>query len=338
MKSKKQLISGSAAACAMLIIILDTKTAISGAQDGLNLCIQAVIPSLFPFLIFSGIIISCIQGSKSRFLRPLGRLCKIPQGSEPLLIIGLIAGYPVGAQLICESFKKGSISEKTAKRMLGFCNNAGPAFLFGMIAPQFSNPAIPWVLWLIHLVTAILVGCIMPGRQSEQCCISDSSTLTLVQSLQITVRTMAGICGWVILFRIILAFLNRWLFWMFDTDMQVLLSGLLELSNGCIRLKDVAKEGVRFLLASFMLAAGGLCVGMQTASVTQPLGTGLYFPGKTLQCMLAVSLSCFVEPLLFSAQEALLLSPAAFYMLITATAIHVYFLRKRTGIYDRITV
>ena len=38
---------------AMLALILDSKTALLGAQSGLDLCVRTVIPSLFPFFVIS---------------------------------------------------------------------------------------------------------------------------------------------------------------------------------------------------------------------------------------------------------------------------------------------
>ena len=329
MRNKRQILTGGAAAFAMLIIVLDTKTALGGARDGITLCVQTVIPSLFPFIVFSGIINSCILGSKLRLLRPLGQLCKIPDGSESLLLIGLIAGYPIGAQLIGESFRQGNLSKETANRMLGFCSNAGPAFLFGMIAQQFSHPVIPLLLWLLHIITAVAVGSVLPSVWNGSCELKNARPLTLVQSLPIALKAMSEICGWVILFRIALAFFDRWFFWRVDSDILVLVSGLLELSNGCVQLKNITSEGLRFVFASLMLAAGGLCVGMQTVSVTNGLGTGWYFPGKVLQSLLAVTLSCFVQPHLFPAGDAFLITPGVFYILLIVTAVYVWYLRKK---------
>ena len=48
----KRMIQGIVAAVGMLILILDTKTAILGAQNAIELCIFSVIPSIFPFLVF----------------------------------------------------------------------------------------------------------------------------------------------------------------------------------------------------------------------------------------------------------------------------------------------
>ena len=114
MEKRKWLFRTIPAICAMLIIILDTKTAMSGAIEGIQLCIWTVLPSLFPFFILSGIINSNLLGISIRPLRPLTKLCKIPKGGESLLLLGYFAGYPVGAQLITQEYYNGKLSAETA--------------------------------------------------------------------------------------------------------------------------------------------------------------------------------------------------------------------------------
>ena len=287
------------AAWAMLIIILDTKTAIIGASSGLELCIRTIIPSLFPFIFLSGIINNGLLGQKVTLLNPLGRLCKIPKGSESILLLGFLAGYPVGAQVITQAYRQKQLSEAAAIRMLGFCNNAGPAFLFGIFSVIFSNPVIPWVLWAVHIASALLVGYILPGNTAEICRIKPRTQVSIHTSLQNTIKTISIICGWILLFRIIICFCEKWFLWILPVEIQILFSGLLELSNGCIMLQRIPDEGIRFILASPILAFGGLCVAMQTSSVTQELNCGNYFPGKVLQTLLSLLLSLFLYPLLF---------------------------------------
>ena len=95
MKGQRKIITGILAALAMLMIILDTKTAIQGSREGIRLCLQTVIPALFPFFILSGIVNNFLWGKHLPLLHPLAALCKIPKGSESLLVLGLIGGYPV---------------------------------------------------------------------------------------------------------------------------------------------------------------------------------------------------------------------------------------------------
>lgn len=271
------------------------------------MCIRTVIPSLFPFLALSGLISSCLLGQRIGFLQPITRFCKIPNGAESLLVLGFLTGYPIGAQLITQAYRDKKISAVTARRMLGFCNNAGPAFLFGMLSPLFANSTTVWVLWVVHILSALLVSCILPASKVTSTTISPCNTKSFPESLQYAPKVIAGICGWVVLFRILLGFCNRWFLWLFPPAIQVLISGLLELANGCVLLQNIPQEGVRFLLAATILSFGGLCVGMQTVSVTTGLGTGWYFPGKVLQTVISLLLCTFLQPILFSASESIIL-------------------------------
>lgn len=303
MKKQSILSKGILAACAMLVIILDTKTAIISAREGVELCICTIIPSLFPFFVLSSIINSCLLGQHFRLFQPLGRLCKIPKGTESLLILGLIAGYPIGAQLIAQSYQEGKLTKSAARRMLGFCNNAGPAFFFGIASPLFTSAKTIWILWGVHILSALVTGYVLPSEITKPVQISSSAGISFPAALQKALRTTGTICGWVLLFRVVLGFCNRWFFWLFPVSLQILLSGFLELSNGCVLLHNISSEGMRFLLAGTMLSFGGMCVGMQTFSVTEGLGTGWYFPGKVFQTTFTVLLCLLLQPVLFSGAE-----------------------------------
>ena len=103
MGRKRKPYTGIWAAAGMLLLILDARTGFQGAAEGIRLCISSVIPSLFPFFVLSMVLTGAIAGSTWRGLRPLGRLCGLPKGAESLLVVGLMGGYPVGAQSIAQA-------------------------------------------------------------------------------------------------------------------------------------------------------------------------------------------------------------------------------------------
>ncbi len=312
----------------MFVLILDTKTAIAGAQDAVNICLMTVIPSLFPFFVLSILLTDALTGWQSPLLKPLGRLCRIPAGSESILILGLLGGYPTGAQSVAQAHRAGQLSKTDAHRMLGFCNNAGPAFLFGMIAPAFPNSQCAWILWLIHIISCLLTGVILPGGSHNTAIITGSEKgISVTQAVESAIRVMGKVCSWIFLFRIILAFLERWFLWLLPTPARATVAGLLELSNGCIMLNDVSLPGLRFLLCAAMLGFGGLCVTMQTQSVTDSLG--MYFPGKLLQTVISIILAVLTQPLLFPPAEQTVVSPAIMIGCILLTAIVILILQKR---------
>lgn len=287
----RHLWMGTGASIGMLILILDGKTALEGARQGIELCLKTVIPSLFPFFLLSILLTSSFMGSSLRILRPLGRLCGIPKGAESILIAGFLGGYPVGAQTISAAYAGRQLRKEEAERLLAFCNNAGPAFLFGMAASLFPRQWMAWALWGIHVASAIMTALLMPGNSPQTVGGIPEKPISLSAALNSAIRVMAAVCGWVVLFRIVIVFLSRWMLWLLPATAQVALIGLLELSNGCCELISISNIGLRFLLCSEMLAFGGLCVTMQTISVTGGLSLRYYFAGKLLQTAFSLLLA-----------------------------------------------
>ena len=295
--AKKNIVAFSAVA--MLIMVLDAKTVLSGAQCALDSCIHTVVPSLFPFIFMSSLIAGNMSGYSPKILRPIGRLCRIPQGTEMVLLLGFIGGYPLGAQMISMAYKSGNLSRNTAHRMLGFCSNAGPAFIFGLIASKFHRNCIPWVIWLVHIVSSVITGILLPRTEASVRVQTSGDQISLTRALHKSITAMAAICGWIILFRVLIAFLQSWCLWLLPTEIGVMSRGLLELTNGCLALDMLPNESIRFLFANIMLSWGGLCVFMQTQHVTGGLGTGMYLRGKLLQSVCAFMLSLLISPILF---------------------------------------
>lgn len=297
MKPYRSLLPSALAGVGMFILIVDSRTALVGAEEGIDLCIRTVIPALFPFFVLATILTSSLIGTKSKLLRPIGRLCGIPKGAECILLTGLLGGYPVGAQCISQAYATGHLTKVDARRMLGFCSNAGPAFLFGMSGLLFSNKSVPFLLWMIHILSAIMTGIILPGKSNLQVTASPKVIFNTGETLQKSLRVTANVCAWVLLFRIILTFLERWFLWLLPRTGQIVIAGFLELSNGYIALSSIENECIRFFLASIFLSFGGICVLLQTVSVTGQAGLdlGLYFPGKLIQCAISAVISLCVS-------------------------------------------
>lgn len=307
---KQNLRTAIAAAMGMLVLILDGRTAISGAVDGINLCLTTLVPSLFPFFLLSILLTGALSGQAIPLLRPVAAACRIPRGTESLLAIGLLGGYPVGAQNVAVLHRSGRLSRRQAARMIAICNNAGPAFIFGVLGSMFSGRLVPWLLWIVHIVSALAVGLLLPAAEEQLPSQPPAKQLHITDALEQSVKVMALVCGWVILMRIVLAFLERWFLWLLPDAAQVATAGILELSNGCVRLAQIESEGLRFILAGGMLSLGGICVTLQTASVTDGIGMGYYFPGKILQCCISVLLCCILQPIFPESQRCFVFFPA----------------------------
>jgi len=282
-----------------LLFIRESRIVVSAAEDGIQLCIRSIIPSLFPFLLLSNIVTNSLYGSRIPYLSSITKYLGIPEGMESVIMLGFLSGYPVGAQSINTMYKMQMVTQRTAQRMLAYCNNAGPSFIFGILSSLFAEIKPLWTLWGIHVFSAIVVAIALAVKTSEHCQIPSKQSVNIAECLEHSIKSMAIICAWVVVFRIIISFLNALLNQLPKTII-ILLTGLLELTNGCIILNELPNQGLRYIFCALFLGLGGMCVGMQTISVTKDTGIGLYFPGKVLQASLSVLMAYMLQHALFS--------------------------------------
>jgi hypothetical protein len=282
---------GLGAGLGMLILILDSRTAVDAARESIQLLTQTVIPSLFPFFFLSNWLTSsgCCNFP---ILSYIGRFFRLPENCSYLLLPAFLGGYPSGAQAVSSAHENGQLTKEFAEYLLGYCSNAGPSFLFGILSGFFPEVWMCWALWGIHIAGALCAVWILPHSASEhhgaviQIQRKPFSEI-LVRSIKIT----ATVCGWVILFRILLAFADRWFLWIFPQPIKVFLTGLLELTNGCCQLGQIQDLRLRFILCSAMLSLGGLCVTMQTQSAVPALNMRYYYQGKGIQTIFSVCIA-----------------------------------------------
>lgn len=280
---------GLGAAAGMLILILDSRTALEAARESVQFVIQTIIPSLFPFFYLSG----WLTGSTFQSFGALSwiaRLFRMPDSCSNLLLPAFLGGYPSGAQAIASAQQQGQLSKESAERLLGYCSNAGPSFLFGILASCFPATWMCWTLWAIHISGALAAAWMLPPV-SDDCGKSTqwASVLTASEILLRSLKTTAVVCGWVILFRVLIAFLDRWCLWYFSQSFRVFMKGILELTNGCCALAQIQDIRLRFVLCAALLSLGGVCVTLQTKSVVNSLDLRYYYIGKGLQCIVSVT-------------------------------------------------
>ena len=281
---------------AFVVLILDSKTALQGGFEGVQMCLQALIPALFPFIFLCSWTSTKMCRVPLPFLLPIGKLCKLPKGGESTLLTGFLGGYPIGAQNVYQLWKSEILDTATAKRLLGFCSIAGPSFIFGVMGQLFSSAGICFLLWLTQILSAIFTGLLLPGSSPGSILTHGSKPISMSTALDNSIKAMVRICGWAVLFKIIISVLDRWVLWAVSDDLKVLFTGFFELSNGCLALGSVEGIGSQFVIAAALLSFGGLCVYMQTCSVTKELGAGSYLTGKLIQSLIATILSILFLP------------------------------------------
>lgn len=310
MKLRKILFFVLIAACAVGLLLFPAQSA-QAVRDGMSLCFQTIIPSLFPFFVLSSLFISCgAADAFSHALRGVMRpLFGLSGAGASALALGFIGGYPVGARTVAELFNAGAISREEAERLLGFCNNAGPGFILGMCAGAvFHSPRTGLYLYLCHVASAVLTGMLLrrslPHRRQTHHSESISSAAASLSSLfpaavQGALSGILNVCAFVVLFMVLLRlFLLLLPPALSGNPLYPLLLGFVELSNG-VAVLSCSRLG--FVLCAVLLAWGGLSVHAQTLSVldASTLSMRWYWRGKIMQAVLSVPLAWVVSYRIF---------------------------------------
>lgn len=283
-------VKGLLAALGMTVLILDPKTALKGATEGITSCISTVIPSLFPFILLNCWLNGSVAVESDRMPEGITKIAGLPKGCGPILVGAILGGYPVGAQAVYRAYSSGTLDKENAEKALAYTNNAGPAFIFGMAGHIFPSGAAPWFLWGIHILSALMVRLII-GPIRGDLDRNDRPSGRDPDIVLSTSKIMCSICAWVITFRIIISYLEIWTGKFATVTVRTVLFGSLELVNGCCSLPEVTDVRLRFVILSGLLAFGGICVMMQTVSVVRELSTGYYLTGKLLQTVFSIIIS-----------------------------------------------
>ena len=320
MNQRKNLFTGLLWFSILLLLIFDSRTALSAASEGIQLCLKTLIPSVFPFIFIGGFLCAAISTIRFPLLE---KWLKIPPYGLGYLLTGLICGYPVGAKTLQDAYRCGQIDRSTASRMCCFCNNAGPAFIIGVLSSVFSSWKIGLIIWMIQILSAVITGMLIPSNTESDVCIPNTSEITVHLQMKHTLSAVASICGWVILFKIILSYMDICIMPSMPKLTQCLLAGFLELANGLCMLCVIQSNALRFIVASILLSFGGVCVYFQTKSVATELVGKHYILCKALQSLISICLSMIAGYFLYGLEQPILTASP---LLITATVIVVFLL------------
>ena len=281
-------------AASMFVLILFPDVGIHAISDSIELCLKTVIPCLFPFFFLTSILNNSLNGLNIPLLKGMTKYLRIPAGGESILLLGLTGGYPVGAKLVGDLYHDGKLDRVSAERLLCYCSNSGPAFIFGLIGTAFPSVIYPLLLWVIHILSAIATGWILPKPSQRNLCIKSATSVSVSDTLYGSLKTTSVVCGWIVLCKVFISYIMEVCGSQLPDCVNVYLIGILELSNGCVKLCEIPSISTRFLICNALLAFGGICVILQTAAVTKGLDIRFYLIGKTIQMCISTVIAAIV--------------------------------------------
>lgn len=284
-------------------------------QKGLSLCARAVVPSLFPFMVLSELLVSSGAGEwlLSPIASPLGRLLGLSRAGCCAVVLGLVCGFPVGARCAILAYEKGTVSKSECERAIACSSIPSSAFLVGTVGTMlWQNAKFGVFLYISVVISALLSGFLLyvwqKKRQKREEALSAPSPFCIrfdgkmfTSAIRNATMNTLLISAYVVFFFTLTGavglILDRFAA---SGGVQALLGSVLELSGGVSAASGLANRYLAMLLTGAAVGWSGISVHCQMLSLCEGHDISLrpYLIAKLLQtvgCVAMVSLFSVIQ-------------------------------------------
>lgn len=289
---------------AMCLSTLFSPVISEGVRSGISFCISVIIPSAFPFMILADLLLYFMHFEKIKAARELFfRLFKINGYAISVLLTGLISGFPIGAKLARELYISGKISKKECERLIGFSNNASPAFVisgigFGLLGSLKTGV----FLYFISVISSLTAGLIWALFAKREICVACdySNSFSFTNSIKSATKATLNICGFICFFSVIIDLLCK----IIKSELALaVISSFLEVGNASRFITELnLSYTIKLPLLAFAISFSGISVLFQSKSILSDtdISMKIYYVMKLFSGILSASLT-FLSISLFGA-------------------------------------
>lgn len=257
----------------IVLYLYDAETVSLSVHNSLTLCFTSIIPSVYPCMVLSGLLV--ILGGGDLFGRLFGnvsvKVFKLSAPAASAVILGAVCGFPIGAATATALYKQGRISRYELERMIGFVSLPSPAFVINAVGvSMLKNKHCGIVLYFVLLSVSVMTGIVsgVLGKKHDYCLSNRAQNKSLTISDAVTVISdstvsVLKICGYVVMFSSLASVISSLL--RLPPLVCAVLNGILEFSSGCSQ-ASLLNNGASFALCGAFLGWCGFGVHFQVMS------------------------------------------------------------------------
>ena len=311
------------ASAAFLLFLIRSSVAIKYMKKGLDLCAGAVIPSLFPFMIISELLIQSGVGQRvGRLLvKPTRLLFGISEAGACAFVLGAICGFPIGTKTLCSLYDRGEISSREFSRALTFCNNPGSAFIISAVGVSLlGSVELGITLYGCVLLSAVIVGVferIFFGKIGDGQSKSGYSAIAFerkgaievfTSAIQSSAISMVTVCAYVVFFSSFVGCIGSIIAQAaIPSAVTAMIFGFFEISSGMGAAVEVGSPLVAVILCAAGAGWSGLSVHFQIITICSGRGVSFkpFFIAKAAQGLICAALMWVALKIFPFSEEAL---------------------------------
>ncbi len=239
------------------------------ALEGLKLAINVIIPTAFPFMIFSDFASRHFEFEKNSFFSSLfERVFKVSRVGISAFFSGMAGGFPIGAKCALKLYDDGKISKCECKRLMSFSNIASPAYVISAVGISLLGSfKTGLMLYLTLVVSAILCGFLIGIKKdfSKNTEFNTEQNYDFITSIKSSAAGALNIAFFISFFSALSAIIKRFTH---KPIIHAFVFPFLEVSNAVMLFSDfyIFPERIRLAVIAFSLSFSGLSVIMQSLS------------------------------------------------------------------------
>ena len=262
----------------LIIMLTGAKDAAVYVKNAFSVCIKSVIPSVFPMMVISGMLISGWGGEMIAqiFGSFVSHIFGVSRGAAPAVILGFICGFPIGAASAAKLYEKGIISKEELTHLLTFVNNPGAAFvIFSVGGSMLGSVRLGVMIYLSVIISATISGLLFgrvmgvkptPIRKSPTCTASLSEIV--VSSVSSATTGALNVCAFAAFFSALVGVISGLLERAGASfQLRAAIFGFFELIGGVSILTKSGSETFAALSSAAVCSWSGVSVLMQIAAV-----------------------------------------------------------------------
>lgn len=274
----------------LIVLLVFSKENLISVKQSTTIFLQSVFPSLFPFILFTNIILNTnITNILDKVLgKGISCIFNIPKNSSIAIITGFLCGFPMGAKSVATLYSNHDISYSVAKKLLFFINNCNPSFILSTIGiSMFLNIKIGVVLLISHYVASIIMGIIYTrlnlhtiihekddflnrfNKKSSKTCTKNDTFFNIIKKgISNSFITLGTILGFIIIFNLLFSVIKTYLLKLNVNNIIIAtISCIFEVTKGCSDIASLNSSlNLKLILSSFGLGFSGLCIVSQIYS------------------------------------------------------------------------
>ncbi len=265
------------------LLLKNPDISIQYVTRGLRLCCTAVIPTLFPFMVLSELLVRTGGGElMGRALAaPMRALFGLSGAGSCAFLLGAVCGFPVGTRAAVMLYDRGLLERSEAERLISFCNYPSSAFMISATgAALWQNRQLGAAMYASVLAAGVIAGIIsgIPARRAAKKegvvptdmphIVRKPQPTALSDSVTAAATSTLNVCAYVAFFSCVVGCISHILARISPSrTVEAAIYSFFELTSGAAASAAVIPSRTGILMCTAAAGWSGLSVALQVFSV-----------------------------------------------------------------------